>query len=167
MPPTFPHPARPPPFPRLFTHSSLPGSHQDLRFLFALLLAVARARALTWQQLGRGRCGGTQRHVQVCISCVCTRECVCVCVSSWVPFIRGKNGISHLNDGDGDQRRGEKLLNGSVIDSLAWLKAKRKAHNVPLCIVSLNSSTSLLVFLPTKTKRTLYLRLALQIRRRH
>lgn len=87
-----------------------PGS---LFFVRSLSLAVARARALTWQQLGRGRCNGTQRHVRVRDSCVFLRACVrplCVCVFLHVriPFIRGKNRISHLNDGDGDQRGEER-----------------------------------------------------------
>ncbi len=54
-----------------------------------------------------------------------------------VPFIRGKNGISHLNDGDGDQRRVEKLLNGSVIDSQAWAIGHGGAQHISLCIMSL------------------------------
>lgn len=52
--------------------------------------------------------------------CKCAfRVCFFVSVHDRVPFIRGKNRISHLNDGDGDQREG-KQLNGCGIDSQAW-----------------------------------------------
>lgn len=48
-----------------------------------------------------------------------------------------KKGISHLNDGGGDQRRGEKLLNGSVIDSQARATGHGRAQHISLCTMSL------------------------------
>lgn len=135
------------PSPRLFTHSSLPGSQQDLRFLFALSLAVARARALTWQQLGRGRCAGT--HGDVCKYAFPARTWRAVeCPSLEVEFCTKKKG--DRKDWNGDQKGGGKHLSGRATDWLTWLKTEGTAHSIPLCIKSLNISINVSFLLPKR-----------------
>ena len=84
----------------------------------SLLLGPVHSRDNSW--VG----GAAVAHSDMCkcaihVCFACMRASFWVRVCDRVPFIRGKNGNSHLNDGDRDQKRGEKLLNGCVIDSQA------------------------------------------------
>lgn len=100
----------------------------------SLLLGPVHSRDNSW--VG----GAAVAHGDMCEcafrACVCARARGIEYPSLEVKK-KQKNGISHLNDGDGDQRRGEELLNGSVIDSQARGIGHRGARRVSLCIMSL------------------------------
>lgn len=103
----------------------------DLTFLYSLshllLLGPMHSNNESWvggaavAESGMCKCAFHMFHL-----------CICVCVGLSTLHLR-KNGIGLLNDGDADQGRGEKLLNGCVIDSQAWFQATGEG-NTYLCV---------------------------------
>lgn len=73
----------------------------------------------------------------MCSVCSGCASVVCVCATEY-PSLGVKK--RHLNDGDEDQRREGKLLNGSVIDLQTWTEGHRGAQHISLCIISLHVS---------------------------